>query len=185
MEHSLTFDGNRSNNADEDRIEIVEYNPAWPELFETEKLLLQFVLPEQLEYTIEHVGSTAIPGMPARPVIDILIICDDQESWNMFKRPLKAEEYILWEESPRTDRMFFVCGVPPYGKPLTYHLYVRHSEDTSDMLTFRDYLRQNPEEARQYARLKKELGHRNIFDSEAYTNSKSEFIETVLLHCSH
>lgn len=180
MSSKVTHDGERWSNADEDRIEIVKYNPEWPDLFQVERQLILSVVPYDIDFTIEHFGSTAIPGMSAKPIIDICVICKDQNLWERFIKPLESLQFVFWENNPRTDRMFFVKGMPPFGEKRTHHVHVRKSEDIQSELLFRDFMKHHPKEAQKYAVLKREMMNQYETDRDAYTNAKKEFIETII-----
>lgn len=108
MDKQVTHDGRQWSNAEEDTIGIDPYNPAWPELYREERKRLLSVLPEDVDVTLEHFGSTAIPGAAAKPVIDMLLICPDPKQWERFIEPLESLSYVYWAGNPRKDRMFFV-----------------------------------------------------------------------------
>lgn len=174
----MTQDGQRLRQAAEDTIEVVEADPAWPGQFAAEAVAIRQVL-HPLTPRIEHFGSTAVPNLPAKPVIDILIMVADVSVWPGLVAPLASLGYVYWAENPRRDRMFFVKGMPPFGRRRTHHVHVRTPEDGSE-LVFRDWLRGHPAEAARYARLKRELAGRFKTDREAYTAAKGEFIKQML-----
>lgn len=96
-----------------DRIEIVTSDPCWPDTFAIEAALIRAALLSHGEPAIEHIGSTAVPGLDAKPVIDILLIEPDTARWPLFVAPLQGLGYVLWADNPRRDRLFFVKGVLP------------------------------------------------------------------------
>lgn len=165
-----------------DDIEIVTYDPAWPAMFEAEAGRLRAVLDKKLIAGLEHFGSTAIPGLAAKPVIDILIAVRSlSEARHSFIDPLRQLGYVFWAENPRTDRLFFVKGMPPYGERRTHHVHVTEPDgELWQRLLFRDYLRANPAAAGRYERLKRELAQRFRSDREAYTEAKSAFVEEIM-----
>ncbi len=177
----VAFAANRWSNAETDIIEICAYNPQWPDLFKREAAEARSVLPKEIKTRIEHFGSTAIPGLAAKPIIDIMLIHDDTAVWPSLVQPLQSLGYVYWAENPRTDRMFFVKGMPPFGQRRSHHIHVRHSDDARRELLFRDYLIRHPDVAAQYETLKKDLAIRYRCDREAYTESKNEFVQNVLL----
>ena len=165
-----------------DEIEIVPYDPLWPFLFEEEATRLRAVLDPSLVIGLEHFGSTAVPGLAAKPIIDILIavrsIADAQES---AIEPLERLGYLYWDENPKTDRMYFVKGMPPHGERRTHHVHM--TETSGEMwqrLAFRDYLRTHPDEAANYERLKRALAVQHREDREAYTEAKKDYVEAVM-----
>lgn len=165
-----------------DEIEIVDYDPNWPWLFAEEAALLRATLPADLLVGLEHFGSTAIPGLAAKPIIDILIAVRSlAEAQEKAIRPLQKIGYAFWADNPKMDRMFFVKGMPPYGERRTHHVHI--TEPTGEpwlRLPFRDYLRTHPEEAQRYENLKRELAVQYRTDRESYTAAKNSYVEEVL-----
>ena len=165
-----------------DEVEIVNYDPRWPILFDEEARRLRAILDPSLVIGLEHFGSTAVPNLSAKPIIDILIavrsLADAQAS---FVKALQNLDYIYWAENPKQDRMFFVKGMPPFGTKRSHHVHV--TEPHGEMwkrLAFRDYLRAHPEEAVNYERIKRGLATEYQRDREAYTDAKSAYIESVM-----
>lgn len=165
--------------ANEDNIDLVAPDPTWPGQFAAEAEALRKAL-RPLEPRMEHFGSTAVPRLSAKPIIDIFIILDDLSIWPTLIQPLAGVGYVYWAENPRTDRMFFVKGMPPHGRRRTHHVHVRKTEDTKTELQFRDRLREHPEDADRYEKLKYELATRFKTDREAYSEAKTEFIRGIL-----
>jgi GrpB-like predicted nucleotidyltransferase (UPF0157 family) len=167
---------------DMDEVELVNYDPRWPVLFDEEAKRLRAVLDPSLILGLEHFGSTAVPDLSAKPIIDILIavrsLTDAQAS---FVEALRNLDYVYWAENPKQDRMFFVKGMPPFGSRRSHHVHV--TEPHGEMwqrLAFRDYLRAHPEEAATYQRLKRRLAAEHQTDREAYTVAKSAYVESVM-----
>lgn len=155
-------------------VEVVEYDPAWPELFRRLAAELNGALGDQVA-AIEHGGSTSVPGLAAKPIIDI---------WAALRSPIRPRDieamaalgYEYLGESALVDQDLFiksaVCHV---------HCYPEGHPELDRHLAFRDWLRANPEGAAAYARLKRELAIRFAADRLAYTEAKSDFIEAALL----
>ena len=165
-----------------DDIQISDYDPAWPALFDAEKRSLEKILPSDQILAIEHFGSTAIPNLPAKPIIDILVAVLDVKTARQTLVPLLTGlDYVFWADNPKTDRLFFVKGMPPYGERRTHHLHVceRPSEQW-DRLLFRDYLKSHPDAARDYAELKFKLAREHQHDREAYTDAKGTFVDDIM-----
>ena len=173
-----------------DDIIIVDYDPAWPTQFVEEAARLRAALGDDLVVTVEHFGSTAVPGLSAKPIIDLLVAV--RSLADMRQRGTSALEalgYAYWSDDPAPDRMFFVKGLPP-GGPRTHHVHVvepgvsrdpRMGEFTfADRLLFRDRLRADPEEAQRYEALKRELAAQFPDDREGYTNGKTDYIYGVM-----
>lgn len=131
---------------------------------------------------LEHFGSTAIPGLSAKPIIDILIAVRSLAvAQATIVEVLRNLDYVYWADNPKKDRMFFVKGMPPFGSKRSHHVHV--TEPHGEMwqrLAFRDYLRAHPKEAEAYERLKIQLAAEHRTDREAYTEAKSAYVESVM-----
>lgn len=165
-----------------DEIEIADYDPNWPRLFAEERGRLARVVPAGQILAIEHAGSTAIPGLAAKPIIDIFIAAASIEvARTTLVEPIKTLGYVYWEENPDKDRMFFVKGMPPYGERRTHHIHI--FEPTSEFwqraLAFRGYLREDTDEVYRYEQLKRSLAIRYRSDREAYSRAKDEYVKAV------
>lgn len=164
-----------------DEIEIVEPDPHWPGMFRVEAARLRRALDPALVIDIEHFGSTAIAGLAAKPIIDILVTVRSIVAAQSAITPLLALGYVFWEDNPRKDRMFFVKGMPPHGERRTHHVHIMEPGDERQaQLLFRDYLRAHPDEARRYAALKRELAQRHRYDREAHTNAKNDYVASIM-----
>lgn len=132
------FDGQRWSNADDDRIEVLPADPAWPQHFaaEAEAIRTALALPG---LGIEHVGSTAVPGLDAKPIIDILLLPPPGHDPQRLVAPLEGLGYQFWRENPNTQRMFFVKGMPPFGHGRTHHVHVMPLAQADRYLLFRDF----------------------------------------------
>jgi GrpB-like predicted nucleotidyltransferase (UPF0157 family) len=165
-----------------DDVVITAYDPAWPARFSIEADRLRAALASVTILGIEHFGSTAVPGLGAKPIIDILIAVPDltyAKAWMV--EPICALGYVYWADNPKPDRMFFVKGMPPYGAHRTHHVHITQpdGEMWQRRLAFRDYLRAHPDEVRRYAALKHDLAARYPTDRERYTDAKTAYIEAV------
>lgn len=163
-----------------DEIIIVDYNPLWVKQFEAESAKIWQALGSEI-VRIEHFGSTAVPGLAAKPVIDLLVGVHSLEQSQSRLPVLEALGYFYWQENPHPERMFFVKGMPPYGLQRTHHLHIVEADsDLWERLRFRDYLQSHPEELQRYAALKRELAKKFRTDREAYTHAKSDYIQAVM-----
>jgi GrpB-like predicted nucleotidyltransferase (UPF0157 family) len=163
-----------------DEIVIVAYDPRWPQLFEQEAARIRRALGDGLLTRIEHFGSTAVPGLAAKPVIDILVGVRSLEEARRIAIPaLDTLGYAYWYDNPDQEHMFFVKGLPPNG-PRSHHIHMVEPQSIFwERLLFRDYLRKHPEEAARYLALKREMAVYFMEDREAYTDAKGEYIHTV------
>ena len=161
---------------------IATYDPKWPIIYEEEKAKIVNAVGNKV-VAIEHVGSTAVPGLGAKPVIDIMVGISRLSDAKECIEPLKkiGYKYVPEYEASIPERRFFRKG--PSEAP-NQHFHLHMVELTSSFwkrhLLFRDYLRAHPSVAQRYYRLKKELAAKHGSDHEAYTESKSSFIEHVL-----
>lgn len=159
------------------RVVVVAYDPSWVQLFEQ---LRDFVLPalSDLEVRIEHVGSTSVPGLAAKPIVDIDVVVSKQADVHTAIQRLATLGYVHEGDLGATGREAFI---PPDGIPW-HHLYVCtvENDEYKRHILFRDYLRSHPEDAKLYGDLKMELALRFHDDRLAYSNAKSDFIKGIL-----
>ena len=164
-----------------DEIEIIEYDSVWPFLFLEEERAVRKVLDANEIIAIEHVGSTAIPNMSAKPIIDISLVVKSLKKAQEFLVLLEQLGYVFWPENPNTNELFFVKGMPPYGERRTHHIRITEwNEDVKKKIVFRDWLIANPADALRYEVLKKALAEKYRHDRELYTMAKRDFIEEIL-----
>lgn len=166
-----------------DHVDLVPYNPEWPLLAKKEIDKIKSVFPTDTILDIQHIGSTAIPGLSAKPILDIQIAISLFEGAKFIAVPLLQKlGYEYWACNPDPKRMFFVKGMPPYGEKRTHHVHIfeQHSEHWCNKLLFRDYLRSHPDVAKEYERLKIKLAQDHLYDREKYTDEKLDFVNKVL-----
>jgi GrpB-like predicted nucleotidyltransferase (UPF0157 family) len=159
---------------------ITEYNEDWPKFYNEEKLHIEKAIGVENIFRINHYGSTSIPGMIAKPTIDILLEVFEHVENGHIIRKMEEIGYIY---SPQVNNppphMMFLKGYTLEGfKGQAYHVHVRYAGDW-DELYFRDYLISNPDLAKRYGELKLELKKIYEFDRDGYTEAKSEFIKEV------
>jgi GrpB-like predicted nucleotidyltransferase (UPF0157 family) len=177
-----TFAGRRWSNAAADAVALAPADPAWPERFTAEADAIRAALgPAAPRLAFEHVGSTAVPGLAAKPVIDLLLIPPDG-TWprDVLAAALPALGYAFWADNPDPEHLFFVKGMPPYGTGRTHHVHVRPPAKAAPVLAFRDHLRARPDVARAYEALKRALAVAHPTDREAYTRGKDAFVARAL-----
>ncbi len=163
-------------------VTIVDYNPDWPGLASTEKKNIIRNAGKAVISRIEHIGSTAIPGLCAKPTIDFLLEILDITNCDLLINRLKKIGYhfIPKPENP-PPHMMFAKGYSESGiTGQTFHIHVRYSGDW-DELVFRDYLLKNQTVTAEYARLKRKLATEFRNDREKYTDGKSTFIKNTTL----
>lgn len=158
-------------------IEIVDYNPAWPSWARDEMSCLENLLGE-FAPQINHIGSTAIPGIKAKPIIDILIELPLSDNMAAIINIMESAGYILMNETEH--RLSFNKGYTPEGyAEKVYHIHFHETGDNQE-ITFRDYLRANPQCAAEYTMLKLSLLPKYRHNRDGYTNAKSTFINKIL-----
>ncbi|NQX58204.1 GrpB family protein [Paenibacillus qinlingensis] len=157
---------------------IEAYNSAWIEEFESEKKKISQVLANNV-HQIEHIGSTSIVGMPAKPILDIAVSVNSLDEADLFIEPLKTLGYEYVPKLDFPNRRFFRKGARKKG---THHLHVyeQSSDEWSHNLLFRNYLRSHPEQAAAYAELKKHLASLYVEDRATYTQMKAPFIQSII-----
>ena len=159
-------------------IQVVPYDPRWPERFERERALLDEAIGAWTSGGIHHVGSTAVPGLDAKPTIDVLVGVEDLETARGCFEPLAGLGYLYALYLP--EEMHWFCKPSPSRREFHLHLVPVDSPRFRDELAFRDRLRADSEVAREYLELKKLLANRFPTDREGYTVGKSDFIARVL-----
>ena len=182
----------RSQETDEERrariypIILCEYNPTWREWFAEEKANLERLVGIENIVKISHIGSTAVPGLVAKPTVDILLeIHEDTDIDNLIST-LPSSDYICLNEAALTlptppPHLMFLKGYLSDGfAEKVYHIHVRYPNDW-DELRFRDYLIAHPETAAEYADLKHSLFKNYEHDRDGYTNAKSLFVKNTII----
>ncbi|MEV7228778.1 GrpB family protein [Polymorphospora sp. NPDC051019] len=160
-----------------DRITIVDHDPTWAASFEEQRLRLEAVLGDLLTDPIAHIGSTAVPGLAAKPIIDMLAVTDDHAD---LAPVLPALAGIGWVHAPEPgdaeNRKWSLCH--PDIARRTHHLHVveRRSDGWREWLAFRDHLRADAGARDAYAALKRRLAAENDRDRPRYRAGKAGFI---------
>jgi GrpB-like predicted nucleotidyltransferase (UPF0157 family) len=160
-------------------VRLVSYDPEWQQLFEVEKNALESVLGDSL-IAVEHIGSTAVPGIKAKPILDLMVAIKSLDAWERIREPLSTLGYEF-----RTDfrkehgHILFVKG----PEECRTH-YLKVTECNSDFWTehvlFRDYLISHPEYRDEYQRIKESLLEAYGGDRAPYTKGKEVFVKRVL-----
>lgn len=165
-------------------IEIVPYNEQWDSLYIDEKTRIENTLTNEIALRIKHFGSTAVRGLSAKPVIDILV--EIPPLTEILKNEIiKAMETIgynfIWRTDDEAPYMNFVKGYTPEGfEENVYHVHIGDKTHSLwDRIHFRDYLRENPDVAKEYENLKIELAKKHKYNRETYTQAKTEFITRI------
>lgn len=159
-------------------IELVDYRPAWPALFDTERRLLQETLAPWLAGPVEHIGSTAVPGLPAKPIVDIMAPVRSLAGSTAAIAAASTLDYLYHPYKP--EQMHWFCKPSPAHRTHHLHLVPLGSALWHHRLAFRDALRGNAELTARYAALKRQLALQYRHDREGYTEAKGPFIAEVL-----
>ena len=157
---------------------LVEYDPSWPARFEAIRRDIERACGD-LIVRVEHVGSTSIPGMAAKPIIDVQPGLRTFEDGFQCVEPMRRLGYVSRGEWGMPGRHYFVRDHAD-GLREHVHMLVVDSERWHEMPLFRDYLIARPEAAREYEALKRRLAVEFGFDREQYTDAKAEFVQRVL-----
>jgi GrpB-like predicted nucleotidyltransferase (UPF0157 family) len=164
------------------QVRLVPYDPAWPAAYEREAARLQRKLGDRV-LAIAHIGSTAVPGLIAKPLLDIMVAIPALADVAELEPQLVALGYVFHPRDTIPDRHFFIAGDGDLRR-VNLSLVEPDSAYWRNHLAFRDALRTQPETAANYARLKKELAA--IFQDNrlAYTEAKGAFVARVLAACA-
>ncbi len=157
-------------------ITLVEYDPAWPEQFAREARRIRAAL-GQRALRIEHIGSTSVPRLIAKPIIDILLVVADSADEPSYVPALEAAGYVLRIREPDWHQHRLFKG-PDIN--LNLHVFTLGSEEIERVLTLRDLLRNNPSERGLYAEAKKKLADQKWRYVQNYADAKSKVIEGII-----
>jgi GrpB-like predicted nucleotidyltransferase (UPF0157 family) len=156
-------------------VAISQHDPAWAERFARERAVLEPVLQPWLDGGIHHIGSTAVPGLAAKPIVDILAGVADVQAARAAIPLLADLGYRLWDDRERPWRLWFLKPEPARR---THHLQLLEPSrpEFQALLAFRNRLRSEPRLRADYEGLKRRLAERHRHDREAYTDGKTEFV---------
>jgi GrpB-like predicted nucleotidyltransferase (UPF0157 family) len=157
-------------------IVIANYAPAWPLRFGREKAKIRGALgPAAL--SVEHVGSTSVPGLAAKPIVDILLVVEDSGNENCYLPALEEAGYVLRVREPDFEehRMF---RTPE--KDVHVHVFSPGSREVERLILLRDHLRRNEEDRELYAGTKRELARRDWPSMQHYADAKTRIVEDIL-----
>lgn len=159
-------------------VELEEYNIEWVKSFEKEKKLLEEVLKDKI-ISVEHVGSTSIPNLKSKPIIDICVGVKNLEDAVTFEKILEPYDYHFKGHQGVEDRYFYAKG-PEENRTHYIHFEEVGSDSYQNHILFRDYLIHHPEYVKQYQALKEDLALKYPEERKKYTTGKSDFIKTVI-----
>jgi GrpB-like predicted nucleotidyltransferase (UPF0157 family) len=157
-------------------IRLADYDPSWPDLFAREARRIAAGLGERA-LRIEHVGSTAVPGLPAKPVIDILLVVVDSAEEHAYVSPLEAMGYVLRIREPDWYEHRMLIREDP---TVQIHVFSQGCPEIERLLLFRDRLRSDEADRDLYERRKRELARREWTYVQVYADAKGDVVEGII-----
>ena len=157
-------------------IELAEYDPAWPALYEREAKRIRAALGARA-LLVEHVGSTSVPGLPAKPLIDIDLVVPDTRDEDAYVPDLESAGYVLRIREPEWFEHRLFKGP---DTNVNVHTFSEGCEEVDRMLAFRDWLRTNDDDRELYLRTKRELAAREWRYVQDYADAKSSVVQEIL-----
>ncbi|HKF53746.1 MAG TPA: GrpB family protein [Candidatus Acidoferrales bacterium] len=159
------------------KIRIVEYDSRWPEMFAHEAERIRAALGERV-ILVEHVGSTAVPGLAAKPVIDVVLVVADSREESAYAPQLEADGFRLTIREPEWHQHRMFKGSQPQ---VNLHVFSRHCMEVRRMLAFRDWLCAHDADRDIYARAKLELSQKSWKRVQDYADAKIEVVEEIVM----
>lgn len=156
---------------------IVPYDPNWVRTFQAEADEIRRILGQEV-VAVHHIGSTSVPNLSAKPIVDLLVVVRDIEKIDAFNEMMSRLGYLAKGENGIPGRRYFIKGDEVHR---THHIHIFQTghPDIERHLNFRDYLIAHPEEAQAYGRLKQELARRFPTDIDSYIAGKDEFVKEI------
>lgn len=161
------------------KVEVVPHNPNWKQAFESQSKQIAKALGDSLIITIHHIGSTAIPHIYAKPIIDFLVEVKDIDRVNARNFAMEALGYKAMGEFGLIGRRYFRKENPPGIRLYHVHIYQVNSSEIKRHLAFRDYMIAHPEAAQKYSDLKRRLAKEYSEDIEGYMDGKDKFVKEM------
>ena len=160
---------------------VIPYQTHWPAVFATEQASILAAL-GTTALALHHIGSTAVPGLAAKPIIDLLLEVTDLSEFDTKAAALASLGYIAKGENGISGRRYFYRNTAPGSNQRSHHLhvFVRGAPQVGQHLTLRDYLRQNPGAAAEYSALKQRLARQFPSDTHSYQAGKDHFVTQLL-----
>ena len=170
-------------------IAVVDSDPTWGTAFEREAAALARVFGEML-LAVHHIGSTSVPALPAKPIIDLLVVLRETETIARFDAAMEALGYrirgeCLDAEIPGTPGRFYFSKDKQGVRTHQVHACAAGHPEIADKLAFRDYLRAHPAQAARYGALKRRLALEYSHDNIGYMRGKDQFIKSLLQDARH
>ena len=158
------------------KVEVSSYNERWPAMFEEEVKMLYHIFGKEI-ISIHHIGSTSVPGLQAKPIIDIMPVVRDIYLIDSYNEAMREIGYIPKGENGIHGRRYFQKG----GKKRTHHVHMFQvgSSNIKRHLAFRDYLRAHAEVKKRYGELKTQLAEQYPYDIESYIEGKNDLVKKI------
>lgn len=159
------------------KIKVVNYNPNWNIEYKKEAQLIKAFLQEELVNSF-HIGSTSVPGLKAKPIIDILLVVKDVIELDTYANQFESLGYEVMGEFGIKGRRYYRKG----AENRTHHIHAFQYDDIKEIerhLAFRDYLRQHPDLCKEYGDLKDQLAKKYLTDIDGYSNGKDNFVKQI------
>jgi GrpB-like predicted nucleotidyltransferase (UPF0157 family) len=157
-------------------IHLADPDPTWPEQYADQAARIRAALGDRA-LVLEHTGSTSVPGLPAKPVLDILLLVADPADEAAYVPDLERAGYLLHLREPGWHEHRLLRGTDP---AVNLHVFAAGSPEAERMLLFRDRLRSDPEELERYALAKRALASRTWAVVQDYADAKSEVVEGII-----
>jgi GrpB-like predicted nucleotidyltransferase (UPF0157 family) len=157
-------------------IRLVDYDPAWPGLFEREAVRIRGVLGDRV-LELEHTGSTSVPGLAAKPCIDMTLVIPDSADEATYVPDLEAAGYVLWIREPDWYEHRVFKGP---DTNVNLHVFSPGSPELGRMVAFRDWLRTHDDDRELYERTKRELAGREWKFVQNYADAKTDVVESII-----
>jgi GrpB-like predicted nucleotidyltransferase (UPF0157 family) len=158
------------------QITIAEYDPAWPGQFARQERIIREALGDHA-LRIEHAGSTSVPGLPAKPIIDIVLVVANSADESTYVPALETAGYVLRIREPDWEEHRVLKRADP---DVNLHVFTNGSTEAKRMLGFRDWLRAHPDDRHRYAAVKRDLAARTWKYVQNYADAKSDVVEQIM-----
>jgi GrpB-like predicted nucleotidyltransferase (UPF0157 family) len=157
-------------------VELLEYDPAWPALYDREERKIRMALGDRA-LQVEHTGSTSVPGLAAKPIIDIVLVVEDTTDEDAYVGDLEEAGYTFRAREPDWYEHRMFKGTDP---AVNLHVFPAQCEEVPRMLAFRDHLRENRDDRELYERTKRELAAREWAYVQHYADAKGEVVKEIM-----
>lgn len=158
-------------------IKVVDYNQDWNNEYKKEEQVIKNFLQEELINSF-HIGSTSVPGLKAKPIIDILLVVNDIDGLENYSSQFENFGYEVMGEFEIKGRRYFRKG----KDNRTHHIHAFQYDNIQEIerhILFRNYLRQNPEISKEYGELKSKLADKYSTDTDSYADGKDDFVKKI------